>query len=41
MSLRTLLTLLLLATSFSVMAATEVVPLRNRTSADSGERSRR
>ncbi|NVZ33973.1 MULTISPECIES: secretin N-terminal domain-containing protein [unclassified Pseudomonas] len=34
MSLRTLLTLLLLATSFSVMAATEVVPLSNRTSAD-------
>jgi hypothetical protein len=34
MSLRTLLTTLLLAASFSVMAATEVVPLSNRTSAD-------
>lgn len=34
MSLRTLLTTLLLATSFSVIAATEVVPLSNRTSAD-------
>jgi hypothetical protein len=34
MSLRTLLTTVLLATSFSVMAATEVVPLSNRTSAD-------
>jgi len=34
MSLRTLLTTLLLAASFSVMAATEVVPLNNRTSAD-------
>lgn len=34
MSLRTLLTTLLLATSFSVMAATEVVPLSNRTSAE-------
>ena len=34
MSLRTLLTTLLLTCSFSVMAATEVVPLNNRTSAD-------
>ncbi|PKA68436.1 type II/III secretion system protein [Pseudomonas baetica] len=34
MSLRTLLTTLLLACSFSVMAATEVVPLKYRTSAD-------
>ncbi|NWE39283.1 secretin [Pseudomonas yamanorum] len=34
MSLRTLLTTVLLAISFSVMAATEVVPLSNRTSAD-------
>jgi len=34
MSLRTLLTTLLLTCSFSVMAATEIVPLNNRTSAD-------
>lgn len=34
MSLRTLLATLLLAASFSVMAATEVLPLNNRTSAD-------
>jgi type II secretory pathway component GspD/PulD (secretin) len=34
MSLRTLLTTLLLACSFSVMAATEIVPLKYRTSAD-------
>ena len=34
MSLRTLLTTLLLGCSFSVMAATEVVPLKFRTSAD-------
>ncbi|ROM94487.1 secretin N-terminal domain-containing protein [Pseudomonas brassicacearum] len=34
MSLRTLLTTLLLTCSFSVVAATEVVPLNNRTSAD-------
>jgi hypothetical protein len=34
MSLRTLLTTLLLTFSFSVMAATEIVPLNNRTSAD-------
>ncbi|MBV4488807.1 secretin [Pseudomonas sp. SWRI153] len=34
MSLRTLFTTLLLAGSFSVMAATEVVPLKYRTSAD-------
>lgn len=34
MSLRTLLTALLLATSFSALAATEVLPLSNRTSAD-------
>jgi len=34
MSLRTLLTTLLLTTSFSVMAATEIVPLNYHTSAD-------
>ena len=34
MSLRTLLTTLLLGCSFSVMAATEIVPLNYRTSAD-------
>ena len=34
MSLRTLLTTLLLTASFSVTAATEIVPLNNRTSAD-------
>src|SRR5438132_361549 len=34
MSLRTLLTTLLLTCSFSVIAATEVVQLNNRTSAD-------
>ncbi|MDI2590848.1 secretin N-terminal domain-containing protein [Pseudomonas sp. 681] len=34
MSLRTLLTTLLLTCSFSVMAATEIVPLNYRTSAD-------
>ena len=34
MSLRTLLTTLLLTFSCSVMAATEIVPLNNRTSAD-------
>ncbi|WP_247842022.1 secretin N-terminal domain-containing protein [Pseudomonas sp. MWU12-3103b] len=34
MSLRTLLTTLLLGCSFSVMAATEIVPLKYRTSAD-------
>ena len=34
MSLRTLLTTLLVTCSFSVMAATEIVPLNNRTSAD-------
>ena len=34
MSLRTLFTAALLAASFSVMAATEVLPLNNRTSAD-------
>ncbi|POA18019.1 secretin [Pseudomonas sp. FW300-N1A1] len=34
MSLRTLLTTLLLTCSFSAMAATEVVPLNHRTSAD-------
>jgi len=34
MSLRTLLTTLLLTTSFSVMAATEIVPLKYHTSAD-------
>ena len=34
MSLRTLLTTLLLGCSFAVMAATEVVPLNHRTSAD-------
>lgn len=34
MSLRTLLTTLLLATSFQVLAATEVLPLNNRTSTD-------
>ena len=34
MSLRTLLTALLLSASFTAMAATEVLPLSNRTSAD-------
>ena len=34
MSLRTLLTTLLVASSFSVMAATEIVPLKYHTSAD-------